>query len=141
MGCELADVALTRESLDSTGGTPMAVKCGCATKLSRLALSIIATTWFLSCTTMIQPVKCEAGPYRCNAGSRDVKFCENEVVAVQGSDCADMGLAVSKHFCVVTSATCTDTHYEVKGRDCNVLEYRSVREWRECSPGTPTFAP
>jgi hypothetical protein len=75
--------------------------------------------------------------------ARDVKFCEDEAVAVEGRDCEALGLAASKHFCVVKSkdATCADTHYELKDRDCRVKQYQGVREWRECSPGTPTFAP
>jgi len=91
-----------------------------------------------SCTTAIQPVKCEGGPFRCNERA-DVKFCEYQAVAVQGTDCADVGLVESKNFCVVTKARCVDTSYSVKGRDCRVLEYRAVRQWRECSQGTPTF--
>ncbi len=107
-----------------------------------LAALVVATGLLLGCTTTIRPVTCTGGPYRCQEGARDVKFCENEALAVEGSECAGLGLAASKHFCVVTPQTCVmQTHYEVKDRDCRVLEYQAVREWRVCSPGTPTFAP
>lgn len=108
-----------------------------------LAALLVATLSLVGCTTTIQPVACQGGPYRCNAESRDVKFCEDEVVAVEGADCTDLGLAPSKHFCVVKSQdeACADTHYALKGRDCEVRQYRALREWRDCSAGTPTFAP
>ncbi len=95
------------------------------------------------CTTSIQPVRCQGGPYRCSEEARDVKFCEDEAIAVEGADCGDLGLAPSKLFCIVKpqDETCSDTHYEVKDRDCKVRQYRAVREWRNCSAETPTFAP
>jgi hypothetical protein len=103
----------------------------------------VAALSLVGCTTSIQPVTCSGGPYRCNENSRDVKFCDDEAIAVEGDSCADLGLAPSKHFCIVKSedSSCSDTRYEVKDRDCRVLQYSAVREWRECSPGTPTFAP
>jgi hypothetical protein len=116
---------------------------------SRRAIGLLVATMLVTasslagCTTSIQPVTCEGGPYRCHPDSLDVKFCENEAITVDGADCASLGLAASKPFCVVvpSHSTCIETHYEVKGRDCSVREYRAVREWRECSAGTPTFAP
>jgi hypothetical protein len=101
--------------------------------------AMVAATLLASCTTFIQPVRCEGGDYRCNEQS-DVKFCEYQAVRVEGADCAAMGLAASKNFCVVTHTACVDTAYEVKARTCRVIQYRPLREWRECSPGTPTFA-
>lgn len=94
------------------------------------------------CKTAMRPVTCEQRPYACT-GERDVKFCESEVVAAEGAGCAALGLAASGRFCFVTPAetSCVRTTYEVTGRDCRVVEYRGIREWRECSPGTPTFAP
>jgi hypothetical protein len=55
------------------------------------------------CTTSMRPVTCEQRPYAC-AGERDVKFCESEVVAVEGADCEALGLSPSKRFCFVTPA-------------------------------------
>jgi hypothetical protein len=68
-------------------------------------------------------------------------FCENEAVAVEGKDCEAFGLAPSRHFCVVTDGSCPATHYALADHDCRVLKYSAVRQWRQCSPGTPTFAP
>jgi hypothetical protein len=101
-------------------------------------LVLAAPAWLPSCTTFIRPVKCEGPPFTCNERT-DVKFCEYEAVALDGADCGDVGLVASKNFCVVTAAACVDTTYAVKDRDCKVLEYRAVREWRECPPRTPTF--
>jgi hypothetical protein len=108
-----------------------------------LAALFVTSLSLAGCTTTIQPITCKGGPYRCNEDSRDVKFCEREAIAVAGRDCADVGLAPSKHFCIVKreDEACSDEQYELKRRDCKVQEYRAVREWRECSPGTPTFAP
>lgn len=104
--------------------------------LASLVLAGAAT--LPSCTTYIRPVKCEGPPFTCNERT-DVKFCEYEAVALAGADCADVGLVASKSFCVVTASACVDTTYAVKDRDCKVREYRAVREWRACPPGTPTF--
>jgi hypothetical protein len=114
-----------------------------AARLLRAALLLVAATWLTDCTTTIQPVQCQGGPYRCNVGSRDVKFCEDEAITLAGANCAALGLAPSKHFCIVKpeDASCADARYELRGLDCQVSEYRAVREWRECSEGTPTFAP
>jgi hypothetical protein len=91
-----------------------------------------------SCTTYIQPVTCEGPPFSCNERT-DVKFCEYEAVALDGPDCSGVGLVASKDFCVVTATACRNTTYAVKDRDCTVLQYRPVREWRTCPAGTPTF--
>ncbi len=69
-----------------------------------------------------------------------MKFCEYEAVAVEGADCAEVGLVASKHFCVVTRSKCIGTNYEVKDRNCKVLQYTAIRQWPECSADTPTFA-
>jgi hypothetical protein len=109
-----------------------------------LAALFVAALSLAGCTTAVRPVQCTGGPYRCHENSGDVMFCENEAVALEGSDCAAVGLAPSKHFCVVVpqpQSCASETHYEVKDRDCKVLRYRALREWRECSPETPTFAP
>lgn len=108
-----------------------------------LVALLFAAPSLAGCTTTIQPVRCEDAPYRCNPDARDVKFCENEAITVEGADCAALGIAPSKAFCVVTPShtRCVDTNYAVRDRDCKVLEYNTVREWRVCSPGTPTFAP
>jgi hypothetical protein len=109
-----------------------------------LAALLFAALLLAGCTTTLRSVQCEGGPYRCHEGSGDVMFCENEVIAVEGSECAAAGLAPSKHFCVVVpqpQPCAGETHFEMKGLDCNVLQYRALREWRECSAGTPTFAP
>ena len=107
------------------------------------AATVVAVAGALvcACTTSMVPVKCTDRPYRC-VEDTDVKFCESEVLSIDGAGCDALGLAPSKRFCFVTPAhrTCVGTNYEVKGRDCRILEYRNVREWRECSEGTPTFA-
>jgi hypothetical protein len=113
-----------------------------ATRL--LAALLFAASLLAGCTTTLHHVTCEGGPYRCHEGSGDVMFCENEAIAVEGPDCAAVGLAASKHFCVVVpqpEPCAGETRFEMKGGDCKVLQYRALREWRECSPGTPTFAP
>ncbi len=107
-----------------------------------LAASLVMALSLAGCTTTVQPITCQGGPYRCNEG-RDMKFCEDEAIVVAGADCAALGIAPSKHFCIVKreDEVCADTHYALKGRDCRVEDYRAVREWRECAPGTPMFAP
>jgi hypothetical protein len=75
----------------------------------------------------------------CNKAT-DVKFCEYAAVAVEGKDCAKLGLVTPTHFCVVSPTRCTDTSYSFRGRDCRVTDYEALREEEgECSPGTPTF--
>jgi hypothetical protein len=116
---------------------------GLALARTLLAASVVTALSLAGCTTTIHPIQCKGGPYRCGEDSRDVKFCEDEAVVVAGRDCAEMGIKPSKRFCIVKreDETCSDKQYELKGRDCTVKEYRAVRQWRECSPGTPTFAP
>jgi|SRR5579883_859511 hypothetical protein len=94
------------------------------------------------CTTYVEPVACESGgPYTCNQ-SAEVKFCEYVAMAIDGKDCADLGIVASRPFCVVTTERCIDTSYAVRGRDCRVTQYQAVREDEAlCSPGTPTFGP
>ena len=101
-------------------------------------LLLAGATSLPSCTTFVRPVKCAGPPFTCN-DCTDVKFCEYEAVALDGADCADVGLVASKNFCVVTATACVDTTYAVRDCDCKVREYRAVRESRECPPGTPTF--
>jgi hypothetical protein len=91
-----------------------------------------------SCTTYVQPVLCEGKPYRC-IEALDVAFCEYVAVSVEGSECDRFNLGGGKPFCIVTHDKCPSTNYAVKGRDCRIVKYTAVREWRECSAGTPTF--
>lgn len=86
------------------------------------------------------PVQCEHRPYHCS-GPTDVEFCELQAMSVEGADCADLGLAPKKHFCFVMPAHmhCAHTNYTVKGRDCRIVEYRDIRQWSECTAGSPTF--
>jgi hypothetical protein len=93
-----------------------------------------------ACTTRMERVTCERQPYRCIEPT-DVSFCELEVVATDGAACGELGLARTKRFCFVTPAhtICAHTNYAVSDQDCRITEYRDVREWRECSEGTPTF--
>jgi hypothetical protein len=101
--------------------------------------SLLAKAVLLAgCTTFVDPVQCHGPAFTCNERS-DVKFCEYQAVAVEGTACADVGLVEAKDFCVVTATACVDTSYAVKGRDCRVLEYRPVRAWRQCPAGTVTF--
>ena len=62
-------------------------------------------------------------------------------VSVDGADCGALGIVASKHFCVVTPSACTETDYVVRGRDCRVLRYESVRDriHAECGPEVPMF--
>jgi len=99
------------------------------------ALAALAAT---ACTTYIQPVRCEGGPFECNEHN-DVHFCEYVAVEVQGAECEKVGLRPAQHFCVATPAACVDTTYELEDRGCKVARYQAVRQWRECSTGSPTF--
>jgi hypothetical protein len=104
-----------------------------------MAIITIATVGSVACFTPMRPVRCESGhPYHCNDES-DVKFCESEVVATEGADCAAMGLVPRSRFCFVTRSRCVRTEYRVKDRDCRVVDYQPLREWSECSAGTQTF--
>jgi hypothetical protein len=99
---------------------------------------VAAATACFSCTTYIDPETCHGGEFKCNERS-DVKFCEYVADTLEGAGCRELGLVTSGHFCVVTPASCIDTQYEVKNGDCKVARYTVLREWAECSPGTPTF--
>lgn len=92
-----------------------------------------------SCTTAIRPVQCQGGPRQCNE-VHDARFCEYEAVESEGSDCADLGLVTSSHFCVVAAHKCVlETSYQVSGRRCTVKQLDMVRAGGECTPGLPTF--
>jgi hypothetical protein len=107
-------------------------------RLSVASFALLAAA--TSCTTTLRPVKCQGKPYACNEYT-DIMFCEYEAIAIEGADCADLGLAPAKHFCVVTSSRCADnTNYDVDDKfDCKILQYRTLLQAGECSPGTPTF--
>lgn len=105
---------------------------------ARLIVAMLAMA-ALGCTTYVEPVQCEGETFRCG-DEQDVKFCESIAVAVEGNDCAKLGIKETKPFCVVSKNGCYETHYAAKEGDCRVLDYRRVREWSECSPGTPTFS-
>jgi hypothetical protein len=88
----------------------------------------------------MRPVACGDQRYKC--GERhDVKFCENVALAVEGADCASVGLAAQQRFCFVSSGRCVQTEYALTRQDCRVLRYEPVQESDACSPGTPTFGP
>ena len=91
------------------------------------------------CTTFVRAIAC--GPTARACGEmHDVRFCENVVVASKGADCASAGLSAGQRFCYVAArGPCVWTTYALDGRDCVVSEYAPVREWYECSPGTPPF--
>jgi hypothetical protein len=93
-----------------------------------------------SCTTFVQPTACEPGSAACG-GIDDARFCDVVATAVEGADCPALGVVASRHVCVVTTSACIDTNYAVKGQDCRVLRYHSVRDSSraECASGTPTF--
>jgi hypothetical protein len=111
--------------------------------LTALQLTL-AASWLLGCTTYVTPVACTGGAFRCNE-RRDVKFCHYEAVEVEGADCASVGLAASKPFCVVepsfATSACGKTDYEVSSRDCRVVSYRTLEETSECIVGAPVFTP
>jgi hypothetical protein len=88
------------------------------------SLGLAEATLLPSCTTYLQSVKCAGPPFTCNERS-DVKFCEYQAVALEGTDCESAGLAPSKDFCVVTATACVDTTYALRDRDCKVLDYRA----------------
>jgi hypothetical protein len=91
-----------------------------------------------SCFTNIRPVQCAGQRYRCNE-HHDVKFCEYEVLDIAGPDCASVGLATSKHFCVADRGSCIHTHFMLKDRQCDVVSYRNLGEWSECPAEVPIF--
>jgi hypothetical protein len=101
-----------------------------------MATAVAAT----NCTTFVEPTTCERGSTACG-GIHDARFCDYVADAIEGTDCAALNIAPSKHFCVVTTRACIDTNYEVKSRDCKVLRYSLLSDnFRdECSPDTPMF--
>jgi uncharacterized lipoprotein NlpE involved in copper resistance len=103
-------------------------------------LAAVAAAGLPSCTTFIEPTTCDQGSTAC-AGIHDARFCDDVAIAVQGADCAALGVVEGKHFCVVTTTACTDTRFAVKNRHCEVLQYRAVRDsmQADCAPGTPMF--
>jgi hypothetical protein len=104
----------------------------------KLAATVAVSMALASCTAPMVPTDCGRQAFRCGAVS-DVKFCESVALDVEGSDCTSLGVEPSKPFCYATRARCVHADYAVKGRDCKVLRYQPVREWSECSLGTPTF--
>lgn len=104
-------------------------------------LLLVGMTLCSSCTTYVRPVACDPGSNTCG-GIQDARFCENLALEVSGADCAPLGLSAQRPFCVATPMACTDTHYAVRGRDCQIVSYRTVRESerQECAPGAPVFA-
>jgi hypothetical protein len=93
-----------------------------------------------SCTTFVRPTVCEPRATTCG-GIHDARFCHYVATAVEGTDCTALGIVERQPFCVVTSEACTDTTYEVKARDCKVVNYRLEKDsYRaDCAPGTPIF--
>jgi len=117
-----------------------------------LATSLLAS----GCTTFLEPTTCPPAvltspPDPASArnhstqttacgGIHDARFCDYIAREVAGADCAALGVVASKHFCVVTQGACVNTSYAVKGRDCRVVRYETVRDnafAEECSPGSP----
>jgi len=110
-----------------------------ASKTAVVTLFAGAAIVVTSCTTMIRPVQCQGPPHQCNE-VHDAKFCEYEATESDGIDCAELGLAASSHFCVVTGDSCVlETTYQVPGRRCRVTQLEMLREGGECRPGLPTF--
>jgi hypothetical protein len=92
-----------------------------------------------SCVTYIRPVECQGDRrFRCNE-HHDIKYCEYEALDVAGPDCDGLGIATSRHFCVVDTGTCVRTHFAVKDRRCDVISHRNLGQWSECPSGVPTF--
>jgi hypothetical protein len=93
-----------------------------------------------ACTTFVQPTSCEAKATSC-AGIHDARFCDIVATAVEGADCAALGLVPSQHFCVVTRSACIHSDYVVKGRDCRVLQYEAARStwYADCPAGAAVF--
>jgi hypothetical protein len=85
-------------------------------------------------------VECGTNPYTCGE-HQDVRFCESVVESVEGADCSSAGLVTGKPFCFVASGRCVSTTYALRDEDCVVVRYEPVREWYDCSPGVPIFAP
>lgn len=93
------------------------------------------------CTAYVRPVACGPKKYAC-ADRHDVLFCETMALAVQGADCAAVGLSAGRPFCYVSAGHCVhDIKYALADRDCVVLRHELLGERDECPPGTPAFAP
>jgi len=103
-----------------------------------LGALITAALLLPSCTTFVRPTTCTQGSTSCG-GISDARFCEYVAVAVEGWECARLGLVESKPFCVVRAGPCVDTNYAV--RDCKVLRYEPLRDSArdDCPPGAPMF--
>ena len=112
---------------------------------------VVATLALSGCTTYLQPTTCDrlprspTGPQQGTTacgGIHDARFCDYVAVAVEGADCAPLGIVETKHFCVVTHAACIDTHYAVKDHNCRVAHYEKVHDSpfaEECPSDAPTF--
>ena len=108
-------------------------------KTARALLLTATAIVVTSCTTAIRPVDCQGGPHRCNE-VHDARFCEYEVVESEGPGCAELALATSAQFCVVTANKCVlETTYQVSGRQCTLTQLHMLRVGAECTPGLPTF--
>jgi hypothetical protein len=115
--------------------TPLRGRCVTALLVSFGALLTLA-----ACTTFVQPTSCEAKASSCG-GIHDARFCDIVAFAVEGADCAALGLLPSQHFCVVTRSACTHTDYAVKDRDCRVVQYEAVGSswYDDCPAGARVF--
>jgi len=128
------------ELLLGSAGTPSAphprsMAPPLATLGTGVGLLLVALT---DCTTYVRPVACGGEAFRCGDLS-EVRFCESLAEAVEGADCAKVGLATSRRFCFVSRGPCAGTRYVLAGGDCEVVEYTRVREGATCSAGTPVF--
>ncbi len=93
-----------------------------------------------ACTTFVRPTACPPGATACG-GIEDARFCESTAISVEGADCAGLGIAPAKPFCVVTAGPCVATTYAVEGRDCRVARYERLRDSArdDCPLGAPIF--
>src|SRR5580704_15892365 len=94
-------------------------------ELVAAAVVALAAAALASCTTFVEPTSCAPGSSAC-AGIHDARFCDEVALSVEGAGCAALGVAETKHFCVVTPVACTETNYVVEYRDCRVLRYQTV---------------
>jgi hypothetical protein len=103
-------------------------------------LAVVAVVALPRCTTFVQPTSCKDRASSCG-GIRDARFCDIVADEVEGADCEELGLLPSRHFCVVTRSACVHADYAVKGRDCRVHRYETVRStwYADCPPGAPAF--
>jgi len=121
---------------DSGRGASRVVRDG---RLLGLAVALLLV--LPCCTTYVRPVACGQQKFAC--GERhDVLFCVTVALAVQGADCAQVGLSVGKPFCYVSAGHCVqDIQYALQDRDCVVLRHELLGERDECPQGTSTFGP